>query len=484
MALFFFAVLGAGVVRHGDLESSVPKSGSKLSKIPSELRLKFTEAPELAVTHVKLLGPDAKEVALGALTVVGKAKVTVVAPISGAMVAGKYTVEWEMAGDDGHAVDGKFTFTVLPVAIAQPSQPAQPEAGTVPAPVPTQAPVAPTTPDPMDPAMVHHDTVSMPSAVGRFNSESVGYVAVRILLYSALLVVLGTVAFRLAVLPLASRSAAADASFVADAARRAASAGSVAACVLIGAVLARLVAQSLALNGASEMMNPTRVGALLTGTKWGWGWFAQLVSSGAALYGLSVAGRRAALPSQTRVGWTVLSIAAVILAFTPALASHAAASQQLRPLAILMDGLHVAAASGWVGGLFLVVAAGIPAAMAQEKDRRAPAVAALINAFSPTALGFAATLLGTGLFAAWLHLGGFAALWEAKYGNVLLIKLSALSLVTLTGAYNWLQVKPALGSLQGVERLRRSAAFELIVSLVVIVITAVLVATPPPMRIP
>jgi putative copper export protein len=108
-------------------------------------------------------------------------------------------------------------------------------------------------------------------------------------------------------------------------------------------------------------------------------------------------------------------------------------------------------------------------------------VAELINAFSPTALVFAGLVAGTGTFAAWIHVGTVPALWQTPYGKTLLLKLGILSIVALTGAYNWLRVKPTLGQIAGAERIRKSATIELAVGIAVLLVTAVLVASPTPM---
>ena len=61
---------------------------------------------------------------------------------------------------------------------------------------------------------------------------------------------------------------------------------------------------------------------------------------------------------------------------------------------------------------------------------------------------------------------------------MLLLKLAVLSVVAATGAYNWLRVKPTLGDARGATRVRRSASIELTVGLLVLLVTAILVATP------
>ena len=80
----------------------------------------------------------------------------------------------------------------------------------------------------------------------------------------------------------------------------------------------------------------------------------------------------------------------------------------------------------------------------------------------------------------WLRLGGLTPLWTSNYGRVLLIKVSLLLGVAATGAYNWLRVKPALGTSESTARLKKSATVELVLGTVVIAATAILVALPAP----
>ncbi|MDQ6717802.1 MAG: CopD family protein, partial [Gemmatimonadota bacterium] len=119
-------------------------------------------------------------------------------------------------------------------------------------------------------------------------------------------------------------------------------------------------------------------------------------------------------------------------------------------------------------------------ALRLPKDRRGPMVAEVVNAFSPTALMFAGMIASTGVFAAWLHLGSVPALWTSSYGKTLLVKLAVLSLVACTGAYNWLRVKPHLGHLDGAARMKKSARLELAIGVLVVLVTAVLVALATP----
>jgi copper transport protein len=170
----------------------------------------------------------------------------------------------------------------------------------------------------------------------------------------------------------------------------------------------------------------------------------------------------------------------VALGFSPALSGHAAATGRWTGLSIVADGLHVIGAGGWLGGLLVVIAVGVPLALRLGGGRRGRAVADLIESFSPAAMLFAGLLAVTGVFAAWLHLTGISDLWTTPYGRTLLLKLALLLGVFGTGAYNWLRVKPSLGGVSAARHLRRSATVELLVGLLVLAVTAALVATPPP----
>ncbi|MEO7964997.1 MAG: hypothetical protein ABIT38_13925, partial [Gemmatimonadaceae bacterium] len=60
----------------------------------------------------------------------------------------------------------------------------------------------------------------------------------------------------------------------------------------------------------------------------------------------------------------------------------------------------------------------------------------------------------------------------------LLVKLAILALVAITGFYNWRYVQPQLGTDLATARLKRSATVELTVALLVLLVTAILVASP------
>lgn len=445
---------------HEELRRADPAEGSELSAVPEQLRLTFLNPVRLEFARLALTGPDGQVIELGELRRADPASV-LVGPIRGPLVAGQYTVRWQVAGPDGHPVRGEYTFTILPDA-----QGLTPE-GTDSLDPATEAPA----PDATD-----EQESSIPLTTD-FDSGSPLYAAVRWLTFLGLLGAIGAVAFRVVVLSNLRRARPSSGAVFRPAASAAAIRVGIGAAVLLVLALAlRLYAQSYALNGPAAL-EPHRIAAVLGSGSWALGWWLQAASALATLAGLLLArGRK----SGVRVaGWGLATLGVLVLAFTPALSGHAAAVPERTAFAVLADGLHVLAAGGWLGSLLVVVIAGLPVALRQTEDRGA-GVAALINAFSPTALLFAGVLVATGVASAWLHLGSLPALWTSEYGRTLLVKLGVFLVVLGTGAYNWLRVRPEMGDPAAAHRLRRSATLELAVGVLVLAVTAVLVATPPP----
>lgn len=451
---------------HPRFERSEPAAGAHLDRVPTELRLVFSAAIERAFTRLQLLGPDSTEVQLGEIGL-DSARIVTTA-IRGGLRAGTYTVVWQVAGADGHPIRGRYSFTIAPGAAGVADAPGgdgprgEP-AGAITAPGQSPAPGA------------HHPPTTFPQGEG-FDAESPVYVAIRWVGFTALLIVIGAVAFKSVVLELLSRRNAGGShrSLGEHARPRAAALGLAAAIVLGVAALARLLAQSYAMHGAERALDASLMSTMLMNTIWGWGWILQVVGVVVAVAGFALARRGSG------AGWATAALGALVLAFTPALSGHAAAVPRMTGLAIVLDGLHVIGAAGWLGSLLFVVAIGVPAALRLEQAERGSSVAALVNAFSPTALLFAGITAATGLVAAWIHLGSLTALWETSYGRMLLVKLAVLSVVVGIGAYNWRRVRPALGDFAAAHRVRRSATAELTVGVLVLVVTAILVATPTP----
>lgn len=303
-----------------------------------------------------------------------------------------------------------------------------------------------------------------------FGVESPAFVAIRFVLSVCTVGLLGALALRWAVL---TRYAGPDAALVRAAViERLPTWIDAMGLVAVAATFARLLAQHAAVFGSDQSLTRESLAALLFRSGWGRSWW---VAIAAAIVVTWVAPR---LRRPTWGTWVVAAVAILLLAATQPLSGHPAAASMPR-LAIMTQWLHLVGAGGWVGSLALLTFVAIPAARSWTGDPDAQ-VAALVRAFSPTALAFAALLGVTGLVTAWNNLGGLAPLWQSGYGRTLLIKLGFLSVTAATGAYNWRRVLPTLGEPESSSRLRRSSLIELAAAVLVLIATAVLVATPMP----
>ncbi len=105
------AILLAGttaVLAHAKLEKTEPVDKTTITAPPAHVQVFFSEAPDAAVSKLAIKGPSDK-VKLVETHVMGKA---LMAHVEGDMTDGVYTVQWQTAGDDGHAQKGEFTFTL------------------------------------------------------------------------------------------------------------------------------------------------------------------------------------------------------------------------------------------------------------------------------------------------------------------------------------------------------------------------------------
>jgi len=209
---------------------------------------------------------------------------------------------------------------------------------------------------------------------------------------------------------------------------------------------------------------------LLNGTAWGSAWTRAAAGSLLALAGMAVA-------RGGRVwGWWIATPVVLALCAFPGFTGHAAATENLRALALLADTAHVWAAGAWIGGLAAVLYLERRARHSAGGQSLLPV---LVPVFSTVAMVSVATLVVTGTFATWAHLPGLGALVSTGYGRSLAIKLVLVGLVLGMGAKNFRVLTPRLGTTEGDHAMRRSATIELIIAQLVLIATAVLVRTSP-----
>ena len=271
-----------------------------------------------------------------------------------------------------------------------------------------------------------------------------------------------------------------------DRARRSATLGMWAAAALLPAAVVRLGMEvmDLADPGLSVSDWVQLVVTMAAHTHWGTVWIVHVALAVVAIIAFAIA------RSGSKRAWVVAGVSAAGLAATPAFAGHAASMEQHRAIVMIADLLHVLCAGTWMGTLTVLVAVTLRSD-AGSPGRRAPEewgadIAGLVRAFSPVALTSAGILAITGTIAAWNHLDTVSSLWRSGYGRTLLVKLALVGFVLLAGAYNWQRGTPRLTApgQDGVRAFTRSASMEAGLGILVLAVTAILVAMPLPMAMP
>ena len=100
----------------------------------------------------------------------------------------------------------------------------------------------------------------------------------------------------------------------------------------------------------------------------------------------------------------------------------------------------------------------------------------IAHRFGVLALGYVGALVISGLVFAYNLLGGFSALINTTYGNVLLAKLATVSVILSLGALNKFRLVPLLigNEVVGAKRLRSSVHFELGLAVLILVFSSLL----------
>jgi copper transport protein len=181
--------------------------------------------------------------------------------------------------------------------------------------------------------------------------------------------------------------------------------------------------------------------------------------------------------------WSLFILGLLIL-LTISMGSHAAAEP--KPLIpIIVDWIHLIAASVWVGGLIHFVSA-LWTMRGISSQARTELTAVLIPRFSVTALISVGVIVITGSYASILHIGSFSDLVTTAYGRTLLVKLAFFLPMVVLGAVNLLHSSPQMKNAareenlrSPVPRFRRLLRSEVILAVLVLLSVALLTTLPP-----
>jgi putative copper export protein len=166
------------------------------------------------------------------------------------------------------------------------------------------------------------------------------------------------------------------------------------------------------------------------------------------------------------------------LSLSLGLTSHAMSVPVNRGMAVALDAGHILAGGAWVGTLALILTLSPrPGPGAQPGPRL---LAAQLRAFSPLAMVSVGGVVFLGVILSGLHLHEWAVLWREPYGRTLSLKILAALGVMGMGWVNWRLGLPRADTPGGARWVRRSAWMEVAAAAVVLLLTALLVATPLP----
>ena len=157
----------------------------------------------------------------------------------------------------------------------------------------------------------------------------------------------------------------------------------------------------------------------------------------------------ASLPAAPR--WETVRVPLAALAalymLLVALSGHAADVKPLL-LSYAIDWSHLFFTAAWAGGIAALAYGVLPLRRALPPRERAPAVAPLLDRFSPLAYAAVAALALSGLYNALAHLDSPTLLASTSYGELLILKLALVALLMgLSASHVW-GLRPRIARLQ------------------------------------
>jgi len=175
-----------------------------------------------------------------------------------------------------------------------------------------------------------------------------------------------------------------------------------------------------------------------------------------------------------------------LVAFT----GHARAVDQPLLLPIVLDWIHLVAASAWLGGIIFIVKGLLQGGDKNKKLPIAwPQFIRILDGFSPIALISVGLLFATGFYNSITRLSSPGDLLSSGFGLVLTVKIIAVAVMIILGYLNVFVTRPRLKLLPEKQPgnlnpqsliLRRLLAWEPIIGVVAVMTTAVLTVYPPP----
>jgi copper transport protein len=135
---------------------------------------------------------------------------------------------------------------------------------------------------------------------------------------------------------------------------------------------------------------------------------------------------------------------AVVLALGAVAASGHAGSADPRVPSILNDWLHLVSGALWLGGIGLLVLLWWPVVRFTRRGSRTAIAREVLAPFGRIALGAFLVAVATGLVSLVTQLGRVAALWDTAYGRLLAVKIVAVGLIAAASFLHARRLRPRL----------------------------------------
>ena len=362
LAVAGLVITAPAAFAHASLESTEPAAGAILSSAPREVVLRFTEPVRADRDAIRLFDATGAQLETGALTQPEGRVVVVALP---GLDDGGYAVAWKVISADGHPIGGAFTWRVGEGSTA------------------------------VDPGVVRQvlDDQTASRAVG------VTFGVVRFAVFAGLLVLAGGLFFTAVLWPAGgARPAARRLLWAAWAATLA---GTLLGIGLQGADVGGL--------GVLDALRPSVFTDVLDTTV-GKVWLLR------ALLLVPVAGLLANVRHAGQRWWQAgAAVLGIVLVATPAFSGHADSGRWIE-VAKALDVTHVAAAAVWLGGVAMLLVAGLRSGV-DPGDART-----LAERFSAVALGAVIVVVATGTGQSIRQITTLDQL-ETAYGRLLAVKV-------------------------------------------------------------
>ena len=398
---------------HANLVESNPAANSVLPDTPDGVTIRFSEPLEPALSEIRVLNSQGRRVD-NTDSKVDPDNAHLMSVSVEPLTNGTYTVAWKNVSTvDGHLIRGAFVFSV-----GEPVSSEAPDTGLH----------QPLLHSPLQPVARWIILLGILSAVGgvtflifvarpALTDQDTQYESIAVLRRMVFWGVLIMACMASAVLIVAS---------------------------VVQLVVQASVAYETSIMGA--LGEPLR--SLLVETDWGRLWLWRALLAALMMVVLGTAWLRLRTEDESR-GVLFLMYSAALLGLgvllTISMTSHAAATPNVRGMALLNDLVHMVGAAVWVGGLISLATTLFLSFKLLENSERRPILTSLARRFSLVAGLSVAVLVLTGIYSAWAQVTVVQAL-STPYGRTLVIKIGLVALMLLAAAANLVWVRPRLGS--------------------------------------